>query len=178
MGDGAWAKPATNFHRRPLPPTFVFYGRKPRTPNEAQALLDHIRTVAFVLDAAGALLGISPPVDAGIDPLLAIIAPLLGDAFSFFIGCYIILMSLFFGITLTVAMRMGANLALDACTGLIPFIGPILDIAFKANVANVALLENHLRSSPKWAILSMSPPRSWNPFSRKGQSGATTFKGF
>jgi hypothetical protein len=41
-------------------------------------------------------------------------------------------------------VRMASNIALDACIGAVPLLGDIFDVAWKANVRNVALLERHL----------------------------------
>ena len=41
------------------------------------------------------------------------------------------------------------NLFLDTFAGLIPFIGNLVDFAFKANLANLGILEEHLRRTPK-----------------------------
>lgn len=40
--------------------------------------------------------------------------------------------------------RIAANIALDASIGAIPLLGDVFDIAWKANLRNVALLERHL----------------------------------
>ena len=39
---------------------------------------------------------------------------------------------------------MAGNIALDACIGAVPLLGDVFDVAWKANIRNVALLERHL----------------------------------
>jgi hypothetical protein len=40
--------------------------------------------------------------------------------------------------------RMARNVAVDAVLGAIPILGPVFDLVYKANQANVALLEEWL----------------------------------
>jgi hypothetical protein len=40
-------------------------------------------------------------------------------------------------------VRIAANIALDACIGAIPVLGDVYDVAWKANLRNLALLERH-----------------------------------
>lgn len=48
------------------------------------------------------------------------------------------------GLPSSIYTTMIINIILDFIVGLIPFLGDLLDAAFKANTRNVALLENHL----------------------------------
>jgi hypothetical protein len=41
------------------------------------------------------------------------------------------------------------NVFFDAAIGIVPFIGDLLDVAFKSNVRNLRLLESHLSSRTK-----------------------------
>ena len=58
-----------------------------------------------------------------------------------------------------VLTRMVGNVALEALLGAVPFLGDLFDAAFKANVRNVRLLEQHLaapgrtqRASTGWVV--------------------------
>ena len=42
------------------------------------------------------------------------------------------------------------NVFIDAFAGFIPILGNMVDFAFKSNLANLGILENHLRHSPKY----------------------------
>jgi hypothetical protein len=46
-----------------------------------------------------------------------------------------------------ILIRMVSNVAIEAVVGLIPILGDLFDIAWKANVRNLALLDAHLRRS-------------------------------
>lgn len=50
-----------------------------------------------------------------------------------------------FGLPASVKLRMLCNVAFDFLIGLVPVIGDLLDIGFKANSRNAALLDRHLR---------------------------------
>jgi hypothetical protein len=41
------------------------------------------------------------------------------------------------------------NVIIDASAGYVPILGNIVDFAFKSNLANLGILENHLRRTPK-----------------------------
>lgn len=49
------------------------------------------------------------------------------------------------GLPPAVLNRMWTNVALDFFVGLIPFLGDLLDAAFRSNTKNVALLEKYLK---------------------------------
>lgn len=151
--------PSTNFKPVPFPPLL----RKPRNPAEGQRLYDHIRTVAFALDALTAL---SPslqgsPIHIGIEPILAAAIPLIGPLIGAALGLYIVFLSwACFGVSLDTVGRMLINIVIDVFAGWIPIFGPIIDVTFKCNLANLSLLENHLKTS-KWAVLIIPPPQRW-----------------
>lgn len=44
---------------------------------------------------------------------------------------------------------MAGNIALDACIGAVPLLGDVFDVAWKANIRNVTLLERHLAASTR-----------------------------
>lgn len=48
--------------------------------------------------------------------------------------------------------------------GYIPILGTMVDIAFKANLANLAILEAHLRRTPRYVRPNMSLSISQTPF--------------
>lgn len=44
------------------------------------------------------------------------------------------------------------NSFLDASAGYVPVVGNIVDFAFKSNLANLGILESHLRRNPKYVL--------------------------
>jgi len=121
---------------------------------------DHARTCAYLLDGLGTLGGFRKPggMDIGIDPILSLIAPLLGDFVGLLLGLYVIFLgqssssrpaliraAFLLGAPLPALARMGGNLVLDSCTGMIPIAGPIIDALFQANLANMQVCRSALR---------------------------------
>jgi len=143
-------------------PNFVPLLRKPRDPIEAQRLYDHIRTVAFYLDALSSMVPALDglPFQIGIEPIIAAILPGIGPFIAVTLGLYMVLLCSLFGIGYDLIVRMLMNLVLDIFAGLIPFIGPVVDVSFKANLANLTILEKYLRTS-RWSVITIPPPTRW-----------------
>jgi hypothetical protein len=71
-----------------------------KNPVEGQRLYDHIRTIAFVLDAMTAL---SPalkdsPVHVGLEPIIAASLPLAGPLVGAMLSFYVVLLCILFDI--------------------------------------------------------------------------------
>jgi hypothetical protein len=146
---------------------------------EAQALYNHIRTAALALDSLSRsiplpfLQNLPPALDIGIESIIGFIAPVIGDAVGLVMGLYIVFCCFLFGNLSTYILGQmvrhlalsasGAradeatqllNVIIDAVIGIVPFIGDVLDVAFKSNVRNLRLLESHLSKSQKKVRLS------------------------
>jgi len=133
------------------------------TPSQAKHLYLHIKTVAFYLDALTVFVPQTrnSPFQVGLEPIIAAFIPLAGPVLAAIFGFYIILLSLIFGISWYDVARMVLNISFDMGAGYIPLLGTMIDVAFKANLANLAILEAHLRTTPKYAYLPLSPPQPW-----------------
>ncbi|KAK7050912.1 hypothetical protein VNI00_005024 [Paramarasmius palmivorus] len=133
--------------------------RKPNNPIEAQNLYNHIRTVAYLLDASSewlvpafpALASLPPELHFGLESVIGVVLPAVGDVLGIFLGLYQVFLSMLFGLPPNVIGLMIFYLVADAFIGIIPIIGEFLDVAFKANLYNLRLLEKELKRSPKWA---------------------------
>lgn len=110
------------------------------TPKELEQL-EALKALAHVMDTAITIPGTN--VRMGLDALLGLL-PGIGDAISSAVGSYIILAAGKFGVPRPVIWRMVLNQTIDLVIGVIPFVGDLLDIGWKANVMNVALLEKSL----------------------------------
>ena len=102
------------------------------------------RTLARVLD------------HFGLDPLLGLFLPGVGDLAGSLIGLYIVAIAIKRRLSKIVIARMVLNLGVDMAVGAIPLIGDIFDFAFKASSKNLRLLETRqpARSTPgDWAVL-------------------------
>lgn len=100
--------------------------------------LDNARRLAKLLDTAVGVPGTK--LRLGLDALLGLI-PGAGDAIGAALSGYIILAAARAGATRATLMRMVGNVAVDTLIGAIPLLGDLFDVAFKANVRNLALLE-------------------------------------
>ena len=80
----------------------------------------------------------------GIDPILSLI-PVVGELASPVFTAALFRHALRQGVPRIVMLRMALNALLDALIGAIPLVGNVLDVFWRANKANLALLERHAR---------------------------------
>ena len=109
----------------------------PRT----QRRLERLRSLARLQDSRFSLLGIC----FGWDAIIGLI-PGVGDAITTAMAAYVVIEAARMGAPAGLLARMGFNVALDLVLGATPLIGDLADVAFKANLRNVDLLERHLES--------------------------------
>ena len=65
----------------------------------------------------------------------------IGDLIGGALSLYIIIEAWRLGVPRGLLARMGWNVAIDTLVGEIPLLGDLFDIAFKANIRNLALLD-------------------------------------
>jgi hypothetical protein len=104
--------------------------------------LDSLKRWAVILDSLFRIPGTS--VRFGLDAIVGLI-PGLGDLASPLYTALILLEGLRLRVPAVVQARMVLNAAFDMGIGLVPILGDIADVAWKANLRNVALLERHAR---------------------------------
>ncbi len=101
----------------------------------------HLRTaeaLASLLDTKFNFLG----VKFGIDPLLDLI-PWLGDVIGLFLSSYLIWIGIKMRLPREELMRMVINVVVDFGIGLVPFLGFVGDIFYKANIRNLKILKSY-----------------------------------
>lgn len=106
-----------------------------------RAAIRRVQFVAQLLDESIRVPGIDYRI--GIDPILGVV-PGAGDSVSALLSTYIVLESARLGVTYGTLVRMLANITADFVSGSIPFVGTIIDAAWKANKRNVELLVSEL----------------------------------
>ena len=79
----------------------------------------------------------------GLDGLLGLV-PGVGDTASSLVSLYLVIEARRIGVSRLTITRMLFNVLLDWAIGLIPLLGDIFDIAYKANRRNIRLLKKHL----------------------------------
>jgi hypothetical protein len=80
----------------------------------------------------------------GLDPILGLI-PGAGDLITTGFSAYLIYLAARFRLPTKVIGQMIFNIALEGVVGGIPLIGDLFDAAYKSNIRNLALLEQHLQ---------------------------------
>ncbi len=102
--------------------------------------LVHVRKIAWVMDSS---IPIGRGHSIGLDGIVDLI-PGFGDIAGVLVSAYIIYQAAACGAPQPVLMRMAGNVLIDALLGAFPVLGAIADSAFKANIRNVAILEEFL----------------------------------
>ena len=80
----------------------------------------------------------------GLDPIVGLL-PGAGDLVTGFFSVMIVVHAVRLRIPKVVIARMVLNSAVDMLTGVVPLLGDLVDVAWKANTRNLALLERHAR---------------------------------
>ncbi len=102
--------------------------------------LERVRQLSYLLDNAIPLPG---GYRVGLDPLLGLV-PGVGDLLGTSMSAYLIWVAASTGLPRSTVMRMVLNVGLETVVGSVPVVGDLFDVAWKANVRNLALLESHL----------------------------------
>jgi hypothetical protein len=119
--------------------TRVAVRRVSRNVSKADALetdLQRARVLAKLLDSQFQLGGIR----FGLEGILGVI-PIAGDALGGLLGLYPVWLARKHKLPKSVAAKMVANLGVEIAGGAIPWVGDLFDVAFKANLRNLKLLE-------------------------------------
>jgi len=104
--------------------------------------LDALRRWAVLLDSRFRVPGTS--IRFGLDAIVGLI-PGIGDISTPVFAALLLLQAVRMRLPLVVQARMVFNAALDMLLGLVPILGDLADIGWKANLRNLALLERHAR---------------------------------
>ncbi len=109
--------------------------------DEMDAAYERVQALARVMDSIVAIPGTN--VRIGVDALLGLI-PVVGDVVSQAISSYIIWEARRMGVSRWTMARMVGNSLMDMAVGAVPLVGDAFDVAFRANVKNLALLRADL----------------------------------
>ena len=116
----------------------------PNTPSPSHvASLRRLRRISHLLDNAIPIPGTKYRI--GLDPILGLI-PGGGDLIGSIFAGYIVFKSAQMGVPQETLVKMAANIVFDTVAGTVPVAGDLLDVAWKANVKNIELLDAHLGS--------------------------------
>jgi Domain of unknown function (DUF4112) len=112
-----------------------------RAPGNPVAL-DALRRWAVLLDSAFRIPGTG--IRFGLDAIIGLI-PGVGDISTPAFAGLLLMQAVRMRLPVVVQARMVLNAAFDMLIGLVPILGDLADIGWKANLKNLALLERHAR---------------------------------
>ncbi|MEQ8305404.1 MAG: DUF4112 domain-containing protein [Hoeflea sp.] len=120
-----------------------------RRRDEIEAELARLERLANLLDARFRLPG--TPIRFGIDGIAGLV-PGIGDTLTAAPSAWMIWRGHKLGVRRRMLARMIANSGLDYLIGLIPLVGDIFDVGFKANLRNAAILRDELTAYQKAGV--------------------------
>ncbi|SFI79639.1 DUF4112 domain-containing protein [Planctomicrobium piriforme] len=112
------------------------------TPAEELEILRRVQMLSNLLDNQFAIPGTS--IRVGWDAVIGLI-PGIGDIATTCLAGYLVYLARELNVPKPFLMRMIFNVAVDFGAGVVPVVGDVLDVAWKANLKNVKLLERHLQ---------------------------------
>lgn len=106
--------------------------------------LDRLRRLARLLDNRWTIPGTR--IGFGLDGIASLV-PVAGDTLTALVSLHILDEARRMGAPAGLIARMLGNVAFDWAVGSIPVIGTVFDVAFKSNLRNLRLLEQHLEDT-------------------------------
>jgi Domain of unknown function (DUF4112) len=126
----------------PWDASFGYDGRRDITGRVAK-----LRRLAWLLDAAMRLPGTR--FRFGLNSVIGA-APAVGDAALALVSLYIVYEAHKLGLPKHKLSRMLANVGIEALGGIVPLAGDLFDMTFKANLRNLAIIEQHFGIARTW----------------------------
>lgn len=108
---------------------------------EIEAALMRINALARIMDSLFVIPGTQ--LRLGVDAVLGLV-PVVGDVLAQLVSAYLIWEAKRLGVSKLTLWRMVGNSLIDTVVGAVPVVGDAFDVAFKANMKNVRLLQRHL----------------------------------
>ena len=128
-------------------PGLFRHGCRPRMGGAGGAFRDeNLDLLSRVLDTWFRVPGTN--IRFGLDGIVGFI-PGIGDVLGGLASCIIVLAAYFRGVPLITIARMVVNLAIEVGVGLVPVLGNLFDIGWRANRRNYHLLERSLAASQR-----------------------------
>jgi len=99
---------------------------------------ERLARLAWLLDSSIPIPGTR--ITIGLEALIGLF-PVVGDVAGVLLSSYILREAAALGVSRSILLRMGFNVALEGLVGMIPLAGDLFDAAYKANQRNVRLLD-------------------------------------
>ena len=109
----------------------------------AESALKRLEKLSSLLDAKFTIPFLN--IKFGLDSLIGLI-PGIGDSATAVLSLYVLLEAFRYDLPAKTRAKMIGNVVLDVVVGMIPVLGDIFDVFFKANLRNTDLLAEHLRT--------------------------------
>lgn len=110
------------------------------SPTELPGRLSRIRRIAWLVDAAFHIPGTR--IRFGLNSVIGL-APGAGDAVLGLVSLYIVQQANAMGVPNHKLARMVGNVVLEVVGGSVPLLGDLFDVALKANLRNIRIVEEH-----------------------------------
>jgi hypothetical protein len=111
-----------------------------KSPEAIRARLEKLRSLQFLLDNRYRVPGTN--IRFGWDALVGVI-PGAGDLVTALFAGGLILQAHQMGVPRVIQLRMVINVLIDIFIGVVPLFGDVVDVFWKSNAKNFALLERH-----------------------------------
>lgn len=111
--------------------------------SDAAAKLTRLRRLAWLIDGAFGLPGTR--FRFGINSIIGLL-PIGGDAVLGMLSLYIVYEASRLGVPRHKLARMLANVGIEVVGGSVPILGDLFDMALKANLRNLKIVEDHIRT--------------------------------
>ena len=111
----------------------------------AAARLKRLKAIAWAVDGVFRVPGTR--LRFGLNSVIGM-TPAAGDVMLAGISLYIVNEARKLGLPSDKIGRMLANIGIEAAAGAVPIIGNLFDMGFKANLRNIAIIEEHLGVAP------------------------------
>lgn len=136
--------------RRPGTPSAVRkagkHAQHSLTREDREKITKRLQTIAHLFDDAVTLPGTK--ISLGWDAVLGLI-PIVGDASTTAVSAYFLWEAYRLGASRWTLTKMVGNVLLDFVIGIVPLVGDLLDVTFRANRRNMKLLEKELQKQQK-----------------------------
>ena len=119
------------------------YATKRESTLDDQAI-DMLHALSHLMDKAFTIPGTN--IKMGLDSIIGFV-PVIGDTIGLAISGYIYSFAKRAGVPWYKRMHMLGNIFIDWLIGVIPFIGDLFDIGWKANTKNVEIIKAHHQKS-------------------------------
>ena len=116
--------------------------------------VERVERLARLMDRAVRIPGTR--IRLGLDSIVGVV-PGIGDTLTLLPAAFIVAEAHRMGVPTRMLARMVGNLGIDWAVGLIPLLGDLFDVGWKANIRNAQLLREHIHAFPEMETEKAAP---------------------